>query len=128
MIARDLMAKATQAVASARVLYDLGDADGACSRAYYAMFDAVRAVLATTEADSPGIKTHKGIHVLFHDRLVRSGLVPETIGRFLKRAETVRYAADFAGESVELEIAHEMIDQAEVFVTTMKDLLDKQDS
>ncbi len=92
------------------------------------MFDAVRAVLATTETDSSSIKTHKGIHVLFHDRLVRTGQVPEAIGRFLKRAETVRYAADYSGESVGLEIAGDMINQAEIFVTAMKDLLDKQDS
>lgn len=126
MIAGDLMAKATQAVASARVLHDLGDADGACNRAYYAMFDAVRAVLATQELDAPVIKTHKGIHILFHDRLVRTGQVPETIGRFLKRAETVRYAADYSGEAVELEIAREMVDQADVFVAAMKELLDRQ--
>ncbi|OIQ93998.1 hypothetical protein GALL_240040 [mine drainage metagenome] len=39
----DLMAKAAQAVESARALLARGDADGACNRAYYAMFDAARA-------------------------------------------------------------------------------------
>jgi len=126
VIANDLMAKAMQAIASARVLHDVGDADGACNRAYYAMFDSVRAVLAATAPDTPATKTHKGIHVLFHDRLVRTGQVPEMIGRFLKRAETVRYAADYSGETVGLEIAHEMIDQAETFVAAMKSLLDEQ--
>ena len=38
-----LMAKAIQAVASARVLLELGDDDGACNRAYYAMFDSAQA-------------------------------------------------------------------------------------
>ena len=32
-----LLAKAIQAAASAKVLLDTGDADGACNRAYYAM-------------------------------------------------------------------------------------------
>ena len=40
-----LMKKAVRACASARVLLDLGDVDGACNRAYYAMFDAARAAL-----------------------------------------------------------------------------------
>ncbi|WP_424219798.1 HEPN domain-containing protein [Azovibrio sp.] len=39
--AQDLMAKAAQAAASAKVLLDTGDTDGACNRAYYAMFEAV---------------------------------------------------------------------------------------
>jgi uncharacterized protein (UPF0332 family) len=43
--AEDLMAKAVQAVASAKVLLDTGDADGACNRACYALFDAARAAL-----------------------------------------------------------------------------------
>ena len=40
-----LMAKADRACSSARTLLDLGDVDGACNRAYYAMFDAARAAL-----------------------------------------------------------------------------------
>ncbi|WP_204848259.1 HEPN domain-containing protein [Rhodopila globiformis] len=39
------MAKAARAAESARALLDRGDADGACNRAYYAMFDAARAAL-----------------------------------------------------------------------------------
>jgi uncharacterized protein (UPF0332 family) len=35
--------KARVAAHSAQLLLDAGDADGACNRAYYAMFDAARA-------------------------------------------------------------------------------------
>jgi uncharacterized protein (UPF0332 family) len=41
----ELMAKAWQAGTSARVLLENGDMDGACNRAYYAMFEAARAAL-----------------------------------------------------------------------------------
>jgi len=99
------MVKAVQAVASARALRDLGDADGACNRAYYAMFDAVRAVLLATDAGVSATKTHKGIHVLFHDRLVRAGRVSEEIARFLKRAEIARYTADYSEDLISLEVA-----------------------
>ena len=37
MKTEDLMAKAAQAVTSAKMLLDAGDADGACNKAYYAM-------------------------------------------------------------------------------------------
>jgi uncharacterized protein (UPF0332 family) len=49
--AQDLMAKAEQAAASARVLLDTGDGDGASNRAYYTMFDAARAVLLDSGFD-----------------------------------------------------------------------------
>ena len=39
------MRKAAQAVVSAHQLLASGDADGACNRAYYAMFDAAHAAL-----------------------------------------------------------------------------------
>ncbi|MDE2517252.1 MAG: HEPN domain-containing protein [Rhodospirillales bacterium] len=38
--------KAETGLKGARALRDLGDKDGACSRAYYAMYDAARACLA----------------------------------------------------------------------------------
>lgn len=42
---QELIAKANRALASAKLLLDSGDVDGACNRAYYAMFDAARAAL-----------------------------------------------------------------------------------
>lgn len=58
-----LMAKARQAVASARVLLDLGDVDGACNRADYAMFDAAQAALLASGVPAPDAlrKTHRGL-------------------------------------------------------------------
>ncbi|MDZ7919671.1 HEPN domain-containing protein [Rhodoferax sp.] len=38
MTPQELMAKADRALASAKLLLDSGDVDGACNRAYYAMF------------------------------------------------------------------------------------------
>ncbi|WP_337689594.1 HEPN domain-containing protein [Mycetohabitans sp. B46] len=58
-----LMAKAERAYASARVLLDLGDVDGAVNRAYYAMFDAARAALLASGAPvEPDVgRTHSGL-------------------------------------------------------------------
>ncbi len=43
--------KARQALTSANLLHDSGDADGAANRAYYAMFDAAIAALSWIGAD-----------------------------------------------------------------------------
>lgn len=43
MTPQELITKAQRALASAKLLLGSGDVDGACNRAYYAMFDAARA-------------------------------------------------------------------------------------
>ena len=50
MKAQALLANAVRAAASAKVLLDIGDTNGACNRAYYAMFDAARAALLASGA------------------------------------------------------------------------------
>lgn len=118
MKAEDLMAKAVRAAASARVLLDAEDADGACNRAYYAMFDAARAALLATGYDVG--KTHKGVLNAFSNRLVKNGPLPKEMGRLLKHAETFRYVADYEGDPVELSDALDMVEKAETFVTAMR--------
>lgn len=119
-----LMAKANQAVASARVLLDLGDEDGACNRAYYAMFDAAQAALLMSGVPAPDAlgKTHRGLINTFSAYLVKDGPVSKELGRQLKRAEEVRLVADYNGESVERADAAELVGQAEVFVSEMQRL------
>lgn len=117
-----LMAKALRASASARALLELDDVDGACSRAYYAMFDAARAALLASGAPvQPDIgRTHSGLIAAFGLHLVKSGPVPREIGRLLKRAEEIRLVADYRGDSVELSDAREMVEQAAQFVEAMR--------
>lgn len=118
MKAHDLMAKAVQALESAKLLLDAGDADGASNRAYYAMFDAARAALLTSGLDVG--KTHKGVLSAFSDRLVKNGPIPKEVGRLLKHAETFRYVADDEGDPVELGDARQLVQQAETFVAAMR--------
>jgi uncharacterized protein (UPF0332 family) len=119
-----LLAKATQAVASARVLLELGDEDGACNRAYYAMFDAAQAALLMSGVPAPDAlgKTHRGLINTFSAYLVKDGHVSKELGRQLKRAEEIRLVADYNGESVEQADAAELVGQAEVFVSEMQRL------
>lgn len=117
-----LMAKAERACSSARALLDLGDVDGACNRAYYAMFDAARAALLASGASvRPDIgKTHSGLINAFSEHLIKNGPVPKEMGRLLKRAEEIRLVADYKGDSVELSDTQEMVEQAETFVAALR--------
>jgi len=117
-----LMSKAVRACTSARALFDLNDVDGACNRAYYAMFDAARAALLASGAPvQPDIgRTHSGLITAFSQHLVKNGPIAKEMGRLLKRAEETRLIADYKGDSVELADAREMVEQAETFVEAMR--------
>ncbi|WP_216241584.1 HEPN domain-containing protein [Polynucleobacter sp. Fuers-14] len=57
MKAKELFIKATTAAASEKILLNADDFDGACNRAYYAMFDAARgALLASGEVNRSSIQ------------------------------------------------------------------------
>lgn len=122
MSARELMAKARRAAASANLLLKAGDADGACNRAYYAMRDAARAALlaAAAPVEAEVARTHGGLISSFSLHLVKSGRVPVELGRALNRAEEIRLIADYKGDAVEREQAVWAVDQASAFVDAMQ--------
>lgn len=119
-----LMAKAARACASAKLLLENGDADGACNRAYFAVFDAARAALLLANAPAPPetIRTHNGLIAAFGRRLVKNGPVSNELGRMLNRAAEIRSVADYSGELVEFADVGDMILRAERFVEAMRDL------
>ena len=123
MNAQDLLAKAIQAAASAKLLLDAGDADGACNRAYYAMFDAARAALLASGAPVPAeiAKTHSGLISAFSLHLVKSGRVPVEFGKSLNKAEELRLIADYKGDPIESDAASWVVSEAHSFVQKMQD-------
>ncbi len=116
------MVKAENALASAKLLSDAGDIDGACNRAYYAMFDAAKAVLlATVPTIDPQIgKTHNGLISAFGLHMVKTGLVSVDLGRALNRAQNIRQIADYTGDEIEPEDVLALLQQASEFVQTLK--------
>ena len=119
MNAQDLMAKARRALVSAHTLFGDGDNDGACNRAYYAMFDAARAALIASNAPVPPevAKTHSGLISAFSLHLVKTGRLPVELGRSLNKVEDLRLVADYKGDSIDAEQAQLAIEQAQHFVS-----------
>lgn len=118
MNAQDLMTKANRALASAHKLFQDNDSDGACNRAYYAMFDAARAALIASKAPVPPeiAKTHSGLIAAFSLHLVKPGLFPVELGRAFNRAEDLRLVADYKGDSISLEDALWAVQHAQTFL------------
>jgi uncharacterized protein (UPF0332 family) len=118
------MAKAERALASTQLLLDSGDVDGACNRAYYAMFDAARAALLTIQAPVPSevARTHSGLISAFSLHLVKPGLVAVEHGRSLNKVEDLRLIADYRGDPVTLDNAAWALEQAHNFLKAVQAL------
>lgn len=119
---RDLMAKSRRALASARTLLADGDSDGACNRAYYAMYDAARAALLASKAPVPPdiAKTHSGLISAFSLHLVKPGLIALELGKSFNKAEDLRLIADYKGDSLEPDDARWAVTQAGEFVEVIE--------
>ena len=127
MKAKELFIKATTAAASEKILLNADDFDGACNRAYYAMFDAARgALLASGEVDSvEHTKTHSGLISVFSLKLVKTGQVSIEFGKALNRVEDLRLMGDYKGDLVAKEDAQWAVAKASEFVEHLLGLFDK---
>jgi len=112
------MEKAGRALASARVLASAGDREGACNRAYYAMFNAVRCALAMPGAPPEAVraKTHSGLRAAFNLHLIKSEVLPLDMGNDLRRAEHLRLVADYIGDPISSDDVETLLAMAIEFV------------
>jgi uncharacterized protein (UPF0332 family) len=115
-----MMGKALRALASARLLLDAGDVDGACNRAYYAMFDAARAALAWANISVEEVRTHNGLISAFSLHLVKTGRLPVALGRALNRVEEIRLVADYMCGEVPVEMAQDAVEHAASFIAAIQ--------
>ena len=117
--------KAARALASARLLQDSGDTEGACNRAYYAMFDAAHAALLRSGAhvNSSETKTHRGLIGAFGKYLVKSGLMAPELGRSLNAVENTRLLADYSGNEISSDEASWVVEQAASFLDKLTEVL-----
>ena len=118
----DLLTKALRASSSAALLLTDGDINGACNRAYYAMFDAARAALLASGApvDPNVVRTHNGVIAAFGLHLVKTGQVQPEWGRALNRAQEIRQVADYTGDSVDMELATWVVEQSGLFIQAIR--------
>lgn len=91
--ARRELAIAEDALRVARAALALGIVRDALSRAYYAVFHGVRALLLL---DGLEPKTHSGVGRLFGDQWVRTGRVPSSWTLTFTRLQAYRAASDYS--------------------------------
>jgi uncharacterized protein (UPF0332 family) len=117
--------KGMRAAASARPLLNAGDVDGACNRAYYAMYEAAHAALAAVApADWLPPRTHSGLIAAFGLQRVKPGLLAPELGKAINRAVELRLVADYQAGSVGRDDAARVVDDADRLVAAIERFVD----
>lgn len=118
------MEQAIQCVKSAKVLMNIGDFKGAANRSYYAIFHAMRAVLALDEVD---FSKHSGISAYFRKAYIKTGVFEVEMSDIIKSAFDVRSDSDYDDYYViSREDILEQIANAELFIKNIQIYLRKR--
>ncbi len=119
---RALESKAQTFLRSAAVLLELEDFDSCASRAYFAMFFSVQALLLHETASLP---SKQGIRTAFLERYVDSGRLPSRAGEALQRAADLQELGDYGyGHAVSQPDAEYVLQEAEAFVNSLARLIE----
>jgi len=112
------MEQATETLREAQILRAEHAGRGAANRAYYAMFYAVLALLATKGL---GSSKHSGTISLFDREFVKPGDLPKELSRALHLAFERRQQADY-GELVQFDesAATRALEEAELFLQEVR--------
>lgn len=114
-----------------RAKQDLSDAEfnyknrrylNANNRAYYAIFHAIRAVLATKMID---FKRHKDVLAYFNQHFVKTEIFPRSISRKISQASKIREDSDYDDEFIPTdEETRAQIDTAKELIELVEKYLD----
>ena len=115
-----LLAKAHRAEKSAIALLQMGDAEAAINRAYYAMYDAARAALQSIDPVLAAAKKHSTVIGRFSKYFVQERNFPKELGRSLSRAFDSRLVADYSDAPVAFETAAEVVEAMQRFIRAVE--------
>lgn len=122
-IARAHLEKALKRLSVAEKLLCDGEWEDAVSRAYYAMYHAAKAVLATADVFP---KTHEGVVSEFGRNFVLKGIFSKELGRDLAEVKAARETYEYGvAVNVEEDEAEVILSKAREFVKAMKKYLEK---
>ena len=104
-------------------ILEIGDYKTVANRSYYAVFSAMRAVLALDGFDS---KKHSGIIAEFRKEYIKSGVFPKGLSEIIDGLVEVRQGSDY--DDFYLISKEEIVVQlqnAKLFLTMVSDYLDE---
>lgn len=91
-LAQYRLERAKECLKTAEVLYGMEDYRTVANRSYYAIFHAIRAVLALDGVDR---KKHSGVIAYFQEQYIKTGQFEKQYSAVLKNAFLVRQESDY---------------------------------
>ena len=117
------MKKAKDTLDTAKEIFKMGkDYTSANNRAYYAIFYAIRAVLAIEEVD---FKRHKDVIAYFNMNYINKDIFPKMIGRKIAQAQRIREDSDYDDNySPSYEKTEQQINTAEELIELVENYIE----
>lgn len=114
--------RAKEDLSDAKLLYKNKSYKSANNRAYYAIFHAIRAVLALEKTD---FKKHKDVQAYFNQHYVKTEIFPKKMGHKIAEASKIRedsdYDYEFEADSektlIQIQTAEELIKLVEEYIS-----------
>ncbi|MDO9576869.1 MAG: HEPN domain-containing protein [Candidatus Cloacimonadales bacterium] len=118
-LANHRLAKAKDALKQADLLQNNAGYDGSVNRSYYAVFNAVRALLALVKLDS---RKHSGVISYFDRYFVKTGIFEKTFSHIVHSAFDVRQVCDYEDFAIISKDEAEMqLENAELLIREVED-------
>ncbi len=119
------MERARETLSTAQLLRDQNaDTASIINRAYYAMFYAALAILATIGEET---SKHSGVLALFDKHFVKTGVLPKEMGKFLHTAFDTRQTGDYEDKpEISRAMAERIVEFAIQFVNSIEEKLRDQ--
>ena len=106
---------------SSKVLFEAGSYKDSIGRSYYAMFTAVRALLAMEGQD---FSKHAGVIAYFQKEFVKTGKVDRKYSKYISHAFQIRNNTDYADFFiVSVQDAKEQYEKAKEFLKVIEKYL-----
>lgn len=86
------LSTAEEKIVSAQILMEAGQYRDSVGRSYYAIFSALRAVLATREVD---FSKHSGVIAYFQKEFIKTGIFDVKFSRYIQQAFQIRNSCDY---------------------------------
>ena len=115
---------AKECLAAAKALLAMGGYKDAVNRSYYAIFHAMRAVLAFDGID---MKHHSDIMAHFRILYIKTGVFDKSLSDIITEAFELRTDSDYDDFfQISAEDAREQVENAQLFLDTVQQFLDRK--
>lgn len=115
--------KAKDLIVQARLLFDNTQYDGSINRSYYAIFNAIRSLLALIKLDS---RKHSGVISLFDKHFVKTGIFSKEFSKIVHKSFDFRQVSDYDDFFIiSIDQAKTQIENCLKFISEVEDIINR---